>query len=1303
MQLLSNGSYHLMLTQSGAGYSRWRELDLTRWREDPTRDAWGTFIHIRDLDSGKAWSTAAAVAADAVEAREIVFDDARVEQRLSLDRLEARVQIVVSPEDDIELRRLRLTNRARTPRTFELTSYAEVVLNSGAADALHPAFNNLFVQTEILREQAAILATRRPRLASDTQPWLAHLFCVREEAGRRNTTVETSFETDRMRFLGRGHDAHDPAAARGAGVLSNTAGDVLDPIVAIRQRVSVPAEGSVVVDLVTGAGDGREAVLALADKYRDRAFADRALAIATTHNRMALGQINVSESEAQLYSRLASAILYADPARRAPTEIAASNRLSQNGLWAHGISGDLPIALVAIEDVDKLALVRQAVSAQRYCRTKGLHFDLIVLNEERGGYRQEVNDAIYSAVAAAGEGAVIDKPGGVFIRASAQVPHEDRVQLFAVARVVLSDRAGSFAEQLRDTKSSTSETVVPKFVATRQSTGTDARQASIPKLELFNGHGGFARGGREYVILCDAKKRTPLPWANVLANPHFGSVVTESGCGYTFFDNAHEYRLTPWHNDAVADASGEAFYLRDEETGAYWSPTPAHAGGRGRYVVRHGFGYSQFEHVEDGIASDLRVHVDAEAPVKFFVLRLRNDSGRARRLSITGYLEWVLGDLPARTAQHVTGWFDASGALFARNNWNAEFAGHVGFFDVGLAQRTVTSDRSEFIGRNGSLKSPAAMRRARLSGRVGAGLDPCAAIQVGLELADGEAREVIFRLGAARSSDEAEALVTRFRRSGSARASFEAVTALWQGLLGNVVVTTPDAGFNLLANGWLLYQAIACRLWARSGFHQSGGAFGFRDQLQDAMALVHAEPALLRAQIVLAAQRQFREGDVQHWWHPPGGRGVRTNCSDDYLWLPLAVARYLRASGDHGVLDERSHYLEGRPLNPGEESYYDLPLRSNETADLYQHCVRAIEHGLRGMTGSAHDLPRIGSGDWNDGFNAVGAEGRGESVWLGFFLHHVLMEFREVARLRGDDIFAARCERQARELQISLERHAWDGDWYRRAWFDDGTPLGSKDGVHCRIDSIAQSWAVLSGAGDPVRAQQALDALDAQLVDEDAGLIRLLHPSFDRSTASAHEAMLDPGYIAGYLPGVRENGGQYTHAAVWAVMAFAAAGRVERAWQLFELINPLRHAHDGKSTEIYKGEPYVAAGDVYANPAHRGRAGWTWYTGSAGWMYRLLIETFMGMTREGTRLVIAPRLPAAWSAADIAYRHGDATYAIHVQRDASKPPGSVLLDGAAQAGNAIALDAAAGVHRVEVYLAIVADTGDQYSEKPIGT
>jgi cellobiose phosphorylase len=1314
VQLLSNGRYHVMLTQSGAGYSRWHDLAVTRWREDPTCDPWGTFVYIRDCDSGKVWCSAALAQSAPVDVREILFTESAVELRLRMDQLEARMQILVSPEDDIELRRMRIGNRSRQARTLEITSYAEVVLAPGIADAHHPAFGNLFVQTEVLPARDAILATRRPRLAHEAQPWLLHLLAVHGVE-----RVETSFETDRMRFLGRGNAAHNPIAMRRAGALSGSAGAVLDPIIAIRQRIVVPAESSVIVDMVTGVAASRAESITLADKYHDRYLADRAIDLAQTHNRMVLGQINISEADAQTYARLAGAVLYADPARRASASVAASNRRSQPGLWAHAISGDLPLVLVQMSSAENIPLVRQLVNAHTYCRLKGLIFDLMIWNEERGGYRQALHDQIVDAIAASSEASAHERPGGIFVRAVEQINHEDRVLMQAVARVVLSDRAGTLAEQLIPRKGSDADVAVkneavPKLVPTRRPDASDARQVTLPRLELLNEFGGFARNAREYVIVSSDALRTPLPWANVIANREFGCVVSESGCGYTFFDNAHEYRLTPWHNDPVGDASGEAFYLRDEESGQFWSPTPLPAAGRGRYLTRHGFGYSQFEHVESGIASELRIHVDVEAPVKFFVIRLRNDSGRTRKLTLTGYVEWVLGDLSAKTAMHVVSELDASGALLARNPFNIEFAEYVGFFDVDHPQRTLSGDRSEFIGRNGNLSQPAAMLRASLSGRVGALMDPCGAIQIPFELADGESRDFIFRLGAARNVDEAAALIRRFRRLGSARASFEAVGAQWTRLLGAVSVTTPDPALNALANGWLLYQTIACRLWARSGFYQSGGAFGFRDQLQDAMALVHADPALLRDQIVLAAQHQFREGDVQHWWHPPGGRGVRTQCSDDYLWLPLAVCRYVQTTGDRGVLDEHSAYLEGRLLNAGEESYYDLPLRSNENADLYQHCVRAIERAIvHGVGGSEHGLPRIGSGDWNDGMNNVGAQGRGESIWLGFFLYHVLMEFRAIARLRSDEAFALRCENLAQELQKNLELHGWDGDWYRRGYFDDGTPLGSATDAQCRIDSIAQSWAVLSAGGDGQRTERALNALDEQLVDADAQLIRLLQPAFDRphleageqhadqsgaerhdydpnafepASAGGSRGYHDPGYIAGYLPGVRENGGQYTHAAIWAVMAFAQAGRVERAWQLFDMINPLHHTATAAAVELYKTEPYVVAADVYSNPAHRGRGGWSWYTGSAGWMYRLIIETLLGLTREGARLRIAPRLPQAWPRVDISYRHGAATYAISVLRSGNHPAGSVLLDGQIQPDNSIALSVDSGVHSVEVYL-----------------
>ncbi|MEP7098715.1 MAG: cyclic beta 1-2 glucan synthetase, partial [Dokdonella sp.] len=941
----------------------------------------------------------------------------------------------------------------------------------------------------------------------------------------------------------------------------------------------------------------------------------------------------VSETDAQTYARLAECLVYVDPQHRATPAIIASNRRGQSGLWAHAISGDLPIVLLQVTDAARIDIVRQLVHAHAYCRLKGLAFDLVIWNDERSGYRQNLLDEIHGVIAASADASLIDRPGGLYVRALDQINHEDRVLMQSVARVVLTDEAGSLIEQMR---ARVLVDVVPRLTPTLTRLPGPVQNIALPPRTLVNGIGGFSRDGREYVIATDSTQRTPQPWVNVIANPDFGCVISESGSSYTWFENAHEYRLSPWSDDPVSDPNTEAFYIRDEETGHFWSPTPLPAPGAARYLTRHGFGYSVFETIEDGIASELRIHVDPEAPVKIFSLRLRNDSGRARKLSATGYVQWVLGDLPGKTAMHVVTEIDTNGALLARNAYNAEFAELIAFFDVDDVQRTLTGDRSEFIGRNCSLHNPAAMGRSALSGRVGARLDPCGAIQIPLDLADGESRTLVFRLGAGHDAAEVDALVRRFRHSGSARTSFEANTARWTQLLSAVVVETPDHALNALANGWLVYQVISCRLWGRSGFYQSGGAFGFRDQLQDTMALVHTAPHLLRAQIVLCASRQFREGDVQHWWHPPAGRGVRTQCSDDYLWLPMATIRYLHAIGDRSILDERIGFLEGRALNAGEESYYDMPLRSTENADLYEHCVRAINHGLR--TG-AHGLPLIGSGDWNDGMNNVGREGRGESVWLGFFLYLILTQFKDVAAARGDAKFATRCSDKAKKLKVALDNHGWDGDWYRRAYYDDGTPLGSASETECRIDSIAQSWSVLSGAGAPERCERALDALDRLLIKDDARLIELLEPPFDKGTH-------DPGYIRGYVPGVRENGGQYTHAAVWAVMAFAEAGRTERAWQMFDMINPVRHGASAAAIATWQVEPYVAAADVLAVAPHIGRGGWTWYTGSAGWMYRLIIESLLGLHRDGNALNIAPRLPQAWPALSIAYRFETATYAI---------------------------------------------------------
>ena len=1233
VQLLSNGRYHVMITNAGGGYSCWKDIAITRWREDCTRDNWGTFCYLRDVETGAFWSTTYQPTLSPSAVYQASFSEACAAFRCYEQGLDAHTEIAVSPEDDIEVRRIGITNHSGVRKAIELTSYAEVVMALAAADAAHPAFSNLFVQTEILPEQQAILCNRRSGAGDHAAPWMFHLMVADE-----SVCGNMSYETDRMRFIGRGNTLVNPQALRDNAALSGSAGSVLDPIVAIRCRITLDSEQSATVAIVSGIGATRDACLTLIEKYQDRHSTDRVFDLAGTHSRSVLRQLNATQADAQLYGRLADSIIYANASLRAEPGILSKNRRGQSGLWGHSISGDLPIVLLQIGEPANIEWVRRLLQAHAYWRLKGLSVDLVICNSESIGSRQQLHDQIIAQVAAGADADLIDQPGGIFVRLASPLSDEDRILFQSVARVVLDDRGGTPAEQIN--RRILSEAVVPLVTPARMLQAEPAAVApSGDDLLFFNGLGGFTPDGREYVVTLAPGQVTPAPWVNVIANPTFGTIVSESGCANTWSENAHEFLLTPWSNDPIGDSGGEALYLRDEESGDFWSPTPWPARGKGGYVCRHGFGYSVFTHTQEGVDSELWVYVALDAPVKFAVLKIRNTSGRLRRLSATGYVEWVLGELRPKSMMHVITEVDSDiGTLLAHNAYNAEFGDRVAFFDVDDVTRSFSGNRTEFIGRNGTLQNPAAMSLPRLSGRVGAALDPCAAIRVPFELADGKEREIIFRLGAARSGEDARLLPQRFRGTAAAQGTFELVKNYWKHTLSAVCVETPDTSINMLANGWLFYQLMASRLWGRSAFYQSSGAFGFRDQLQDVMALVHNEPGLVRAHLLLCASRQFKEGDVQHWWHPPLGRGVRTRCSDDFLWLPLATCRYVVSTGDTGVLDESVHFLEGRPLKPEETSYYELPGRSDETATLYEHCVRAIKMGLRF---GGNGLPLMGAGDWNDGMNRVGAQGKGESIWLGFFLYDVLRQFADIAHLHGDPAFVAICRKEAAQLHRNIEQHGWDGEWYRRAYFDDGTPLGSASNPECRIDSIVQSWSVLSGAADIERARLAMDALDKNLVHRDDAVIQLLTPPFDKSTP-------DPGYIKAYVPGVRENGAQYTHAAVWAVMAFAAMGDNRRAWELLSIINPVKHACNAESIAIYKVEPYVVASDVYALSPHTGRGGWTWYSGSAGWMYRLIVESILGLRREADKLHLTPCIPAHWKSYKIHYRYRETIFHITV-------------------------------------------------------
>jgi cyclic beta-1,2-glucan synthetase len=1248
--LLSNGTYSVMITQAGSGYSRWRDIEITRWRADTTRDSWGTFCYLKDVETSVVWSATYQPVGTKPARYSVLFTPEKVEFRRQDFGIEALMEVTVSPEDNAEIRRITLINHSMRFRMLELTSYAEVALAPHNADRAHPAFSKLFVQTEALPKANAVLAWRRPRSAKDVVPWAAHVSAMKEES------QETlSYETDRARFLGRGRTAAAPAALEGS--LSNTAGAILDPAFSLRRRVTLEPGQRVSVAFITAAGESREEVVALAEKYCDLKATGRAFEMAWTHAQLELRRLRIQPDEALRYQQLASYMLYPKPALRPPPDRLRRNTLGQSRLWAYGISGDFPIIVVTTGDTNDIETVRQILLAHTYWHEHGLKADLVILNEEAVSYEQPLQDQLRRMINAYSQFTGADQPGGVFLRPAGLMPEEDLTLLLTVARVVLVVARGSLSQQLA---TPVQPKALPPAPASRRRMAEEP-SPPLPFMELpyFNGLGGFTLDGREYAIYLGPGDQTPAPWINVMANPTFGTLVSESGCGFTWYGNSQSNRLTPWSNDPVSDPPGDALYICDEDLGVFWTPTPLPIRELDAYRTRHGQGYTIFEHNSHAIEQELVTFVPVDdrggAPVRIQRLRLRNRSSRHRRLTITAYVEWALGVEREDMQMHVvTSWDVESQALLARNAYHPDFGTRLAFAASHPPAVAFAGDRTEFLGRNGTYAAPAAIGRTRLSGRVGAGLDPCGAQQVTVEIEPGQQAEVIFLLGQGADVSEVRPLVQRFRDPARVEQALQTTREWWDRILGVVQVETPDLAVDFLLNRWLLYQDLSCRIWGRSAFYQSGGAYGFRDQLQDVMALLYADPNLAREQILHSAARQFVEGDVQHWWHPPSGAGVRTRISDDLLWLPFVTAQYVRVTGDAAILDETVPFLEGKVLEPQEQEAFFVPTVSEQSAPLLEHCRRAIE---KGSTAGPHGLPLIGAGDWNDGLNRVGIEGRGESIWLAWFLIHVWNDFAALLEGRKDASAQGYRERAA-QLAKNVEAQAWDGRWYRRAYFDDGTPLGSEQSEEAKIDSLPQSWATISGAADPQRAEAALQAVEEHLVSTEYRLVRLFTPPFDKTPH-------DPGYIKGYLPGVRENGGQYTHGSLWIPLAFARRGEGDRAVSLLRLMSPIEHSHTPEEVARYKVEPYVVAADIYMLEGQEGRGGWTWYTGSAGWMYRVWIEEILGLKKRGDTLSLSPVLPAEWPGFRLHYRYQDTDYEITVERAAREGASgvSVEIDG----------------------------------------
>jgi len=1278
--LLSNGRYAVMITAAGSGYSRWHDLAVTRWREDVTCDLWGTYVFLRDVRSGAVWSAGYQPTGVEPDSYEVVFSEDRAEITRRDGTITTTLEIAVSPEDDAEVRRVSISNLGNNYREIELTSYAEVVLAPPDADAAHPAFSKLFVQTEFVADIGAVMATRRLRSPGEAQVWAAHLAVAEGE-----TVGDLQFETDRSAFLGRARPIRTPISVIDGQPLSETVGAVLDPIFSLRRRVRIPPGGRSRVAFWTMIAPSRIEALDLADKHQDITAFERAVTLAWTQAQVQLRHLGISPEEAHLFQRVANHMIYANPALRPSSEVLKRSTGGPSTLWAHGISGDLPIVLVRIDEIEDREIVRQLVRAQEYWRMKRLDADLVILNDRPSSYAQDLQASLEALVRANqlrppadGEAA----RGAVFVLRSDLIPVEARNLLQTTARAVLLGRNGSLFEQVNRLEESAGASAVastPKHEAAPPANEPVKNMAPPASLEFFNGLGGFALEGREYVTILKDGQWTPAPWVNVISNPSFGFQVATTGSGYTWSINSRENQISPWSNDPVSDTPGEVFYVRDEDSGELWSPTALPIREASPYVVSHGQGYSRFEHTSHGISLELLQFVPADDPIKISRLKIRNLSARSRRLSVSAYVEWVLGASRVTSAPHVVTEIDSdTGAMLARNPWSSDYGDRVAFADLAGRQTAWTGDRTEFLGRNGATDFPAALARtAPLSNRVGAGLDPCGVLQTHFRLEPNGGNEIVFFLGETATRAESLALIERYR-STDLDLVLRAVLQQWDQILGAVQVKTPDRSMDILMNRWLLYQTLACRVWARSAFYQASGAYGFRDQLQDVTALTISKPEVTREHLLRAAAQQFVEGDVQHWWLPPAGSGVRTRISDDRIWLPYSAARYVEVTGDLAVLDEMVPFVEGPALLADQHESYFQPTVSTQRVSLFEHCARALDASL--AVGS-HSLPLIGTGDWNDGMNRVGEKGKGESVWLGWFLYFTLSDFAHLADDRGECARAANWRQHAAALKLSLERDGWDGAWYRRGYFDDGSPLGSASNSECRIDAIAQSWAVISGAADPAHGAAGMAAADEYLVRRNDQLALLFTPPFD-------QAPLDPGYIKGYPPGIRENGGQYTHAAIWSVLAWAMLGEGDKATELFLMLNPINHASTRAGIHRYKVEPYVVSADIYAVAPHIGRGGWTWYTGSAGWMYRAGLESILGFRLRGSTLVIDPCIPRAWPRFEVVFQYHSARYEIAVEnpRGVSRGVSQVTCDAKVLPQGAGIPLVDGGTHRVCVTL-----------------
>ncbi|WP_434037815.1 GH36-type glycosyl hydrolase domain-containing protein [Bartonella ancashensis] len=1264
--LLSNGFYSVMLTANGSGYSRWHDYAITRFIPDIAEDQQGILFFLRDSHNGHWWSATYEPTRIIEEKTTAVFTEEKAEYTKIVDGIKSTLECIVASNGNGEGRRIQLANTTNRDRLIEITSYGELALATTDADCAHPVFSRMFIETEITDSGKTIFAKRRKRDPRDPRIHIAHF--VTDTMG---IIQKAEAETDRRLFIGRGRSIYRPAAFDQHSYFKNSQGYVLDPIISIRCYAKIPAHQTVELTFWTSAAHSKEALHSYIEHYQQPNMFQQEFSMTWMHSRILLHQNNINPREATIYQKYATPLIYPERTWRLPYTILKNTLGKQSDLWPMSISGDYPICLLRLNNEADINVLHELLKAHEYWRTRGLIVDLVILNEHALSYIQNTQRAIEWACRRSCHSSskeTNDKPH-IFTLQRDQMSEQSFKTLLASARIILYAHNGSLSEQLKHLENinfdqishSKNKKLKHPFSDKKQETGkykeelirnnhVDSvylieKQKSLHSLidekdlKHWNGYGGFD-SNNYYVTHLKGSTTTPQPWINVIANHNFGFHVSAEGAIFTWANNSRDYQITPWTNDPVSNRPGEALYLVDRVSLKCFSPVSAvECDDDAIYETCHGFGFSTFKSTHSGISLELTHTVDCEKPVRLSRLIIKNESKKTRNLRLYNYVEWVLGNARTKYAPFIIPHYDSKcGAYFIQNPYHIEESQQVTFLSASEPPTSFTTDRAEFIGATGTIQHPCAIRKAEaLSNTIEAGCDPCSALAYDIDLLPNQTKEIIFYLGSTENMQESQKLLSQISKD-----SFEVILTQqkqqWNDFVSPLQVKTPDSSFDIMVNHWLPYQIYGCRIVARAAFYQASGAFGFRDQLQDSLSLLWLKPCLAHEQLLNAIAHQFIEGDVQHWWIPQTNTGVRTRISDDIVWLAYGVATYVNVTGDNSFLDIPVAFIEGDPLKEGQHDAYFQPKQSSKIATVYEHCALALDLVIKRC--GQHGLPLILGGDWNDGMNLVGIEGKGESIWLGWFLGTTLQLFIPLAKSCGDHKHAQSWSLHFEKLTKALEKNGWDGAWYRRGYFDNGTPLGSQTNIECQIDAIAQSWAVISKMASSNRQKQAIASMLDHLYDEKAGLLRLFWPPFNQS-------ILEPGYIKAYPPGTRENGGQYTHGAIWAIMALIEIGETDKAYNLFSAINPITH---GQNPTKYRVEPYVMAADIHTVEPRRGQGGWTWYTGSAGWFYHTATQAILGIYHKANQLLLRPHLPSSWPGYEATIKYYDAIYTIQVKK-----------------------------------------------------